>query len=39
VLVQLYERRTLTFTPGNPVPWRIEIGNAGLQYKTWRYGP
>lgn len=39
VLVQLYERRTLTFTPGNPVPWRIELGNVGLQYKTWRYGP
>ena len=39
VLVQLYERRTLTFTPINPVPWRVEQGNVGLQYKTLRYGP
>ena len=39
VLVQLFERRSLTFTPSNPVPWRVEQGNVGIQYKTWRYGP
>jgi hypothetical protein len=39
ILVQLYERRTLTFTPSNDWAWRIELGNVGLQYKGWRYGP
>jgi hypothetical protein len=39
VLVQLFERRTLTFTPSNAPAWRIELGNVGLQYHTWRYGP
>jgi hypothetical protein len=39
ILVQLYERRTLTFTPSNDPAWRIELGNVGLQYKAWRYGP
>lgn len=39
ILVQLYERRTLTFTPSNDPAWRIELGNVGLQYKGWRYGP
>ncbi len=39
ILVQLYERRTLTFTPSNEPAWRVELGNVGLQYKAWRYGP
>jgi hypothetical protein len=39
ILVQLYERRTLTFTPSNDPAWRIELGNVGQQYKSWRYGP
>ena len=37
VLVQLFERRTLTFTPGNPVGFKVEMGNVGLHYYKWRY--
>jgi hypothetical protein len=39
ILVQLFERRTLTFTPTNDPAWRVELGNVGQQYKSWRYGP
>ena len=38
VLVQLYERRTLTYTPDNDPAWRVEMGNIGLHYVRWRYG-
>jgi len=38
ILVQIYERRTLTFTPAHPAPWRVELGNVGQQYLAWRYG-
>ena len=38
VLVQIYERRTLTFDLANPPAWRIEMGNVGQQYLAWRYG-
>jgi hypothetical protein len=38
VLVQLYERRTLTFNVANDPAWRVELGNVGLQYMKWRYG-
>lgn len=37
VLVQLYERRTLTFTPSNPEAFRVEMGNVGQHYYRWRY--
>ena len=38
VLVQLFERRALTYTPGNPAAFQIEMGNIGLHYLTWRNG-
>lgn len=37
VLVQLFERRVLTYTPTNPVDWRVEMGNIGRHYFSWRY--
>jgi hypothetical protein len=38
VLVQLFERRTLTYNPDNPPPWQVEMGNVGQHYFRWRYG-
>jgi hypothetical protein len=38
VLVQLYERRTLTYTPSNGEAFRVEMGNVGQHYYRWRYG-
>lgn len=38
VLVQLFERRVLTYTPDNPAAFRVEMGNVGLHYYSWRYG-
>jgi hypothetical protein len=38
VLVQVFERRVLTFTPGNPQGWQVEAGNVGRHYYRWRYG-
>jgi hypothetical protein len=38
VLVQCFERRCLTYTPGNPDGWRVEAGNIGQHYYGWRYG-
>jgi hypothetical protein len=29
VLVQLFERRVLTYTPGNPAGFEVEMGNVG----------
>ncbi len=37
VLVQVFERRVLTYTPSNTAQWRVEMGNVGLHYKVWRY--
>ena len=37
VLIQLFERRTLTYNPANPANSRVEMGNVGLQYYHWRY--
>jgi hypothetical protein len=37
VLVQVFERRVLTYTPSNPDGWKVEAGNVGLQYYQWRY--
>jgi N-acetylmuramoyl-L-alanine amidase len=38
VLVQLFERRVLTYTPSNPDPYKVEMGNIGQHYLQWRYG-
>jgi hypothetical protein len=38
VLVQLFERRALTYTPGNPAGFEVEMGNVGQHYHQWRYG-
>ena len=38
VLVQLFERRVLTYTPGNPRGFEVEMGNVGQHYHQWRYG-
>jgi hypothetical protein len=38
VLVQLFKRRTLTFTPSNAPFWQVEMGNVGQHYFQWRYG-
>ncbi|MFW6074992.1 MAG: peptidase domain-containing protein [Chloroflexota bacterium] len=38
VLIQVFERRVLTYTPGNEDGWRVEAGNVGRHYFNWRYG-
>ena len=38
VLMQLYERRALTFTASNSPQYQVEYGNIGLHYYRWRYG-
>jgi hypothetical protein len=38
VLIQLYQRRVLTYTPSNPPGWQVEMGNVGQHYYQWRYG-
>lgn len=37
VLVQLFERRVLTYTPSNPTGYKVEMGNVGQHYFQWRY--
>lgn len=37
VLIQCFERRCLTYTPGNPAGFEVEAGNIGLHYYIWRY--
>ncbi|CAN5388626.1 hypothetical protein BH23CHL1_BH23CHL1_26890 [soil metagenome] len=37
VLLQCFERRCLTYTPDNPDGWRVEFGNVGQHYYSWRY--
>jgi hypothetical protein len=37
VLVQAFERRILTYTPGNAPAWQVEMGNVGQHYHLWRY--
>jgi plastocyanin len=39
VLVQAFERRVLTYTPDNPILFRVEYGNIGRAYNAWRYPP
>ena len=38
VMVQLFERRVLTYTASNPVGFQVEMGNIGQHYYQWRYG-
>jgi hypothetical protein len=38
VLVQLFERRSLTYTPTNAEAWQVEMANVGRHYYNWRYG-
>ena len=37
VLMQAYQRRVLTYTPGNPQGFQVEMGNIGQHYNQWRY--
>lgn len=37
VLWQCFERRCMTFTPGNPDGFLVEAGNVGQHYYNWRY--
>lgn len=37
VLVQLFERRILTYTPSNSPEYQVEMGNIGQHYHLWRY--
>ena len=37
VLIQCFERRCLTYTPGNPAGFTVEAGNVGQHYYRWRY--
>ena len=40
VLIQCFERRCLTYTPGNPEGWKVEAGNVGQHYHQWAHkGP
>ncbi len=38
IMVQAFQRRLLTYNPTNAPPWRVEMGNVGVQYYQWRYG-
>lgn len=37
VLVQLYERRALTYVASNPEGFKVEMANIGQHYYDWRY--
>lgn len=37
VLIQLFQRRVLTYTPSNPAAYQVEMGNLGQHYYIWRY--
>lgn len=37
LLVQVYERRVLTYNPTNQPGWQVEMGNVGRNYYQWRY--
>ncbi len=39
VMVQVFERRVLTYTATNPPAFQVEMGNVGSHYYQWRYGP
>lgn len=37
VMVQVFERRVLTYTADNPEAFKVEMGNIGQHYYRWRY--
>ena len=37
ILFQCFERRCLTYTPGNAEGWQVEAGNVGQHYYEWRH--
>ena len=37
VLIQIFERRVLTFTASNDAAFQVEMGNIGQHYVQWRY--
>jgi hypothetical protein len=37
IIAQVFERRVLTYNPNNPDPFKVEFGNIGQHYYTWRY--
>ncbi|MEI6046036.1 MAG: hypothetical protein WCS37_16925 [Chloroflexota bacterium] len=37
VMIQLFQRRVLTYTPSNPAGFQVEMGNIGQHYYAWRY--
>ena len=37
VLIQAFERRVLTYEPGAPPAYQVQMGNVGQHYYTWRY--
>ncbi|RIK42077.1 MAG: hypothetical protein DCC58_11590 [Chloroflexi bacterium] len=37
VLVQLFQRRVLTYDTSNPAAYRVEFGNIGQHYYSWLY--
>ena len=38
VTMQVFERRSLTYTPENSPAFQVEMGNIGRHYYQWRYG-
>src|SRR5205823_9183881 len=37
VLIQLFERRVLTYNPSQTAQWQVQMGNIGAHYYDWRY--
>jgi hypothetical protein len=36
-MLQVYERRVLTYVPDDPEGFRVQMGNVGQHYYDWRY--
>ncbi len=39
IVVQVFERRVLTYNAANSDAFKVEMGNIGQHYYRWRYGP
>ena len=37
ILFQAFQRRILTYSPQKAPGWKVEMGNVGAQYYSWRY--
>lgn len=37
IMFQAFQRRILTYSPTNADAWKVEMGNVGAQYFSWRY--